>query len=154
MIVVAVDEFAAEPLTGSWRHVARAQMRTLRASGLYFALVFGAGFTLGVIRVLWVVPRLGVSVAELIEAPVMIAVSAIVACWVIRHLGVPPKLSIRVTMGAIALLLMLVAELTLVLWVRGVSIREYFASRDPVSESVYYVSLAVFAVMPLLAGRR
>jgi hypothetical protein len=129
-------------------------MRTLSASGLYFALVFGAGCTLGVIRVLWVVPRLGVRMAELIESPVMLAVSAIAARWVIRRLGVPPTFSIRVIMGAIALLLMLVAELTLVLWVRGVSIREYTASRDPVSESVYYVSLAVFAVMPLLAGRR
>jgi hypothetical protein len=92
--------------------------------------------------------------AELSEAPVMIAVSAIAARWVIRRLGVPSTRSIRVTMGAIALLFMLFAELTLVLWVRGVSIREYLASRDPVSEAVYYVSLAVFAVMPLLAGGR
>ena len=129
-------------------------MRTLRASSLYFALVFGAGFTLGVIRILWVVPSLGVRMAELIEAPVVIAVSAIAARWVIRRLGVPSTRSIRVTMGAIALLFMLFAELTLVLWVRGVSIHEYLASRDPVSEAVYYVSLAVFAVMPLLAGGR
>lgn len=129
-------------------------MRTLRASSLYFALVLGAGFTFGVIRMLWVVPRLGVRMAELIEAPVMIAVSAIAARWVIRRLDVPPKLSGRVTMGAVALLFMLVAEVTLVLWVRGVSIREYIASRDPLSESVYYVSLALFAAMPLLASRR
>ncbi len=75
-------------------------MRTLKVSSLYFALVFGAGFTLGVIRILWLVPRLGVRMAESIEAPVMIAVSVIAVRWVIRRLGVPPKLSIRVTMGA------------------------------------------------------
>ena len=57
-------------------------------------------------------------------------------------------------MGFIALGLLLVAELTLVLWLQGMSIREYFASRDPVAGTVYYVMLAVFAVMPLLFARR
>jgi len=53
-------------------------------------------------------------------------------------------------MGCIALALLLVAEFGLVLWLRGLSIREYLATRDPVSGTVYYVMLAVFAVMPLL----
>jgi type IV secretory pathway TrbD component len=53
-------------------------------------------------------------------------------------------------MGGIALVLMLVAEFGLVLWLRGMSIREYFASRDPVAGTVYYVMLGVFGVMPLL----
>jgi hypothetical protein len=33
---------------------------------------------------------------------------------------------------------------------RRLTIREYFASRDRVAGTVYYVMLAVFAVMPLL----
>jgi hypothetical protein len=48
------------------------------------------------------------------------------------------------------LLLLLVAEFGFMLRLRGLTIREYFASRDPVSGTVYYVMLAVFAVMPLL----
>jgi hypothetical protein len=36
-------------------------------------------------------------------------------------------------MGFVAAGLLLVAEFTLVLWLRGMSIREYFASRDPVA---------------------
>ena len=40
---------------------------TFKAGVLYFALVFAAGFALGTIRTLWVMPRLGVSTAELIE---------------------------------------------------------------------------------------
>jgi type IV secretory pathway TrbD component len=56
--------------------------------------------------------------------------------------------------GFIALLLLLVAEFGLVLWLRGLTLREYFASRDPVSVTVYYVMLAVFAAMPLLVARR
>ncbi len=56
----------------------------------------------------------------------------------------------RLGMGGIALVLMLVAEFGFVLWLRGMLIREYFASRDPVAGMVYYVMLGVFAVMPLL----
>lgn len=49
---------------------------------------------------------------------------------------------------------MLVVEFGLVLWVRGLSIRQYFATRDRVSGTVYHVMLAVFAVLPLFAARR
>jgi hypothetical protein len=38
----------------------------VKAACLYFGLVFAAGFALGVIRVLLLVPRLGVRTAELI----------------------------------------------------------------------------------------
>ena len=49
----------------------------LKAATVYFALVFGAGFVLGPIRILLVVPRLGGRIAELIEFPVMLLVFAI-----------------------------------------------------------------------------
>lgn len=54
----------------------------------------------------------------------------------------------------IALVLMLVGEFGFVLWVRGISIKNYFATRDPVSGTVYYGMLLVFAVMPLLVATR
>jgi type IV secretory pathway TrbD component len=57
-------------------------------------------------------------------------------------------------MGSIALGVTLVAEFTLVLWLRGLSIRQYFASRDPIAGTVYYITLGAFAVMPLLLERR
>jgi len=57
-------------------------------------------------------------------------------------------------MGGIALVFLLVAEFGLVLWLRGLSIREYLATRDPVSGTVYYMMLGVFAIMPLLLARR
>ena len=49
-------------------------MHILKAGVLYFALVFGTGFMLGPILILWVVPRFGARIAELMEAPIMIII--------------------------------------------------------------------------------
>jgi hypothetical protein len=129
-------------------------MRALRAGALYFALVFGAGFALGTFRVLVVVPRLGARAAELIEAPLMLAFTFLAARWTVKRLAVPPQWTRRLEMGAVALGLLLAAEFTLVLGLRGLSLREYFATLDPVSGTVYYSLLGVFALMPVLVHRR
>lgn len=52
---------------------------TLKAGVLYFIVVFAAGLVLGTIRTLWVVPRLGVRTAELMEAPIMFGISILAA---------------------------------------------------------------------------
>ena len=129
-------------------------MQILKAGVLYFALVFGAGFVLGPIRILWLVPRLGTRMAELMETPIMFVVILVAARWIVRRLAVPSTPTSRLGMGCVAFCLMLVAEFALVLWLRGLSISEYLASRDPVSGTVYYVMLGVFAIMPLLVSRR
>jgi type IV secretory pathway TrbD component len=72
----------------------------------------------------------------------------------VLRLAVPSTPSARLGMGCIALALLLVAEFGLVLWLRGQTIREYFASRDPVAGTVYYLMLWMFAIMPLLVARR
>ena len=125
-------------------------MTILKAGVLYFALVFGAGFVLGTIRTLWVVPRVGTRKAELMETPIMLVVTILAARWMIQRLAVPASASARLGMGCIALLLLLVAEFGFMLRLRRLTIREYFASRDRVAGTVYYVMLAVFAAMPLL----
>ena len=128
-------------------------MQMLEAGTVYFALVFAVGFVLGAIRTLWVVPRVGTRKAELTEMPVMLAVTILAARWTVLRLAVPPVLSARIGMGCIALVLMLVAEFGFVLWIRGLSTKEYFSTRDPVSGSAYYAMLVVFAVMPMLVSK-
>ncbi len=120
---------------------------------VYFALVFAAGFALGVIRVLLVVPRVGVMWAELMEAPLMLAVIVIAARWTVRKFHVSPGWRPRIAMGLVALGLLLCAELTLVLGLRGLSLAEYVASREPVSGTVYVVLLLAFAFMPAFVAR-
>jgi len=121
---------------------------------VYFALVFGAGFVLRPIRILWVVPRFGARTAELMEAPVMLVVTIVAARWMVWRLSVASTPSSRLGMGYVAHCLLPVEDFTLVLWPRGLSINQYPASRDPVSGTVYYLMLALFAIMPLLVSRR
>lgn len=125
----------------------------MKAGTLYFVLVFGAGFALGTLRVLLVVPRLGARTAELIEAPFMLAVTFLAARWTVRRLAVPPARVPRLVMGCVALALLLIAEFTLALLIRGMTMRDYFATLDPVSGTVYYALLGVFALMPLWVAR-
>jgi hypothetical protein len=54
-------------------------MQILKAGALYFALVFGAGFVLGPVRILWVVPRIGTRMAELMETPIPFVVVMVAA---------------------------------------------------------------------------
>ena len=128
-------------------------METLKAGALYFALVFGAGFVLGPIRILWLVPRFGTRIAELMETPLMLAVIIVAARWVVRRLALSSTSSKRLGVGIIALGLLLVVEFSLVLWLRGLTFRDYLASRDPVAGTVYIVMLGLFAIMPLLVAR-
>lgn len=126
----------------------------LRLGFLYFVLVFATGFVLGTIRVLWLVPRVGVRAAELMEAPLMIAATVIAARWIVRHYSVPSIVSIRVSIGVVGLLLLLIAEFGIAARLQGQSVAEALLNRDPISGTVYFVSLALFAIMPALIARR
>jgi hypothetical protein len=127
-------------------------MRILRAAVLYFAIVFGVGFVLGTIRTVLVVPRVGVRTAELMELPIMFIVSIFAARLTIRILPAASRAA-RLAVGCNALVLMLAAEFGFVLWLRRLSIRQYLATRDPVSGTAYYVILVIFALMPLWVGK-
>jgi hypothetical protein len=128
-------------------------MASLKAGALYFAVVFGAGFVLGPVRVLWAVPRFGTRLAELMEMPLMLVVIVLAARGIVRRFAVPPAASARLGMGGAALALLLSAELALLSPVRGMSLRGYLAGLDPVSGTAYLGMLGVFALMPLLVAR-
>jgi hypothetical protein len=128
-------------------------MQTLKAGTLYFALVFGAGFVLGIPRVLWIAPNLGARAAELAESPVMLVVIIFAARWVVRRFSLPPTIPDRLGPGIIALTLLLAAEFTVVLKIRHLTLAQYIAGRDPVAGTVYILMLLLFALMPLIVAR-
>ena len=127
---------------------------SVKAGLIYFVTVFGIGFLLGFIRVVWIEPQFGVRLAELLEMPLMLMAVVIAAYWVVKQLAVPPVLWSRLSMGLVALACLLGAEWGLVLGLRGLSMGEYIATRDPIAGTVYYIMLCLFAVMPWLIVRK
>jgi hypothetical protein len=127
-------------------------MKTLRLAGLYFALVFGAGFVFGTLRVSLLVPRLGDRVAELIEAPLMLGAIVLSARWLVQRQRVSPRSWLCAGLGAAALVL--AADVGVGIGLRGLTLRQVFVDRDPVAGSVYYALIVVFALTPWLVARR
>jgi hypothetical protein len=62
--------------------------QVLHAGVTYCALVFAAGFALGMVRVPFLVPRLGERIAELLEAPVMLVVIFFASRHIVRRFGI------------------------------------------------------------------
>lgn len=128
-------------------------MASFKAAVAYFALVLGAGFVLGTIRVPFLVPRLGERYAELLEMPIMFVVIVLAARYVVRRFSLPPSPSVRLLVGFGALAMSVIAELLLAAALQDRSIGQYIASRDPVSGSVYLFVLLLFALMPYILAR-
>ena len=122
----------------------------IRASFLYFALVMGAGFLLGSVRVLFVVPHLGERWAELAEMPIMAMVIFVAAGYILRRYPEVQTRGRALVVGFTALALSVSAELVLAVLLQSQSLAEYLASRDKISGSVYLVMLVAFALMPRL----
>jgi hypothetical protein len=112
--------------------------------------VFGTGFVLGTLRVLFLVPRLGERAAELLEMPLMFAAIYLAARFTVRRFSLAPRAGVRLLVGALALTLLIGAELLLAVGIQDQSVAVYIASRDPVSGTVYLGGLLAFALMPLL----
>jgi hypothetical protein len=127
--------------------------RILAAGASYCALVFGAGFVLGTLRVLFVTPPLSARAAELLEMPLMLAVIVVAARWIVRRFRLPRASRALVGVGLVAFALFIVVELAAALALQGLSPREFLATRDPVSGTAFYAVLVVFALMPLLLRR-
>ena len=120
----------------------------LQVGALYFVLVFTAGFIFGSIRVPFLVPRVGVRAAELIEAPLMLLVILFASRFVVRRFDLTPRAAMKVGLFALALLVAL--ELLLARLLSGLTIREYISSRDSISGSVYLALLVIYAASPWL----
>ena len=124
--------------------------KTIRAALLYFAIVLGTGFVLGMFRVPLFVPRIGERWAELAEMPIMAAVIFFSAGYILRRYPEIRSPRRSLAAGVLALALSVAAELGLAVVLQSQTVAEFIKSRDKVSGSVYIGLLLVFAVMPRL----
>jgi hypothetical protein len=105
-------------------------MQVVKAGVLYFTLMFGSGFVLGTIRTLWVIRRLGTRAAELVEMPIMLVVTIVAARWTVLRMSMtavcPNRDGLHRTNPDAH------RGVGFALWIRGISIRAYLATRDRV----------------------
>ena len=120
------------------------------AALLYFAIVFGAGFLLGPIRVLLLEPTLGPLWAVAIEMPALVAAMVAGARWSPRQAGMKIALPALGSMGAGALALVLVADFSVGRWLRGLSPAEQLRHFSTSEGLVYAAGLVLFAAMPVI----
>ncbi|BFT30179.1 hypothetical protein D210916BOD24_13550 [Alteromonas sp. D210916BOD_24] len=120
----------------------------LKYSLLYFGIVFSFGFVFGAIRVLFVVPYIGETQAEIAEAPIMILVSFLTSRFIVR-LAVGKLTSVKfIVVGVLALFYLLAIELSLVVWLRELTLTAYIESKYSLAGFTYVVSLLLYTLFP------
>lgn len=80
------------------------------AAVAYGLSMLAAGWVLGPVRVLFVAPRLGPTLAVLVEAPVMLACAAMIAASLLKHGWVRPARLERLTFGVLGATVALIGE--------------------------------------------
>jgi len=123
------------------------------AALLYFLAVFGAGFALGPIRVLWLEPRLGVAAATLCEAPFLLFAMIAAAHWIPRIVSISAGTGAMLAMGLGALALQQAADFVVGTALRGISATDQWARLASPEGAIYAVLLVLFALMPAVVNR-
>ena len=127
--------------------------RIARAALTYFAAVYAAGFLLGTLRELLVRPHVGTMGAIALETPLMLAISFLVARWVVRRFALAAG-GTRLRMGSAAFGLLLVAEWAGSFVLRGMTPLAWLAHFTEPAGALSLAVFLAFAAMPLLAGQR
>jgi hypothetical protein len=128
-------------------------MTILRAAALYWAAVFALGFVLGTIRVLWVIPLVGLMPATLIELPLILTGSWLAAGWLVRRFGITSA-GEALVVGALAFAILMVAECALASVLTGQSPAEWLAGLRQPHALLGLAGQVVFALMPWWRVRR
>lgn len=122
-------------------------------TGIYFGLsMFGAGFCLGVFRVLLVVPMIGELPAVLMELPLIM-----MACWRLSKLFIQNVSNGVVAMGVVAFATLLLFEVALSLLVFDKALDEIlqdFASTKGIIGILGQVTASSFPAIQLRMKRK
>lgn len=123
----------------------------LRAGLRYGAEAFALGFLLGTLRIIVLVPALGLLAAVLCEIPVMLLAMAWRAGVIMRHHRLRST-GQRAVMGVAGFALLMTCELGLGLAL-GTTPGEWFAGLATHAGVAGLAAQLVFAILPLLVGR-
>lgn len=132
----------------------RSRTRVGSTAALYFVLVFAVGLVLGPIRVLWLEPVLGQTIAVLCETPFLIAAMFLAARWASRWTKMEGGWLSYLAVGLLALLLQQIADLAVGFGLRGMTLSDQMALFSTPPGWIYLANLALFAAAPLLVRQR
>jgi hypothetical protein len=128
-------------------------MRIIAGAALYFLIVFGTGFLLGPIRVFWLEPRLGETMATLCEAPFLLCAIILAARLIPRVVSLRMNVSSLAAMGAGALVLQQLADFALGTFLRGITPAQQLAHLAIPAGLIYVALLIAFMAMPIVVNR-
>lgn len=132
---------------GVWR-------RLLSAAAIYFVIVFAVGLILGPMRVLWLEPWLGRTLAVLCEAPFLILAMWSGARWAPAWAKLETGWWLRLMTGVAALAMQQVADLAVGFGLRGMTLSDQLAYFATPPGLIYAATLVLFAAMPLIVALR
>jgi hypothetical protein len=122
----------------------------VKAGILYFVVIFAAAFVLGYIRTRLIAPNWGVWAGLAIELPVILALAWVVCRWLVRKLRVPATTPARLTMGVLALALLLVAEALVAVIGLDQSLAQHLTEYQQPKGMIGLAAQLLFAAMPWL----
>ncbi|MCL9999391.1 MAG: hypothetical protein NBV68_08420 [Erythrobacter sp.] len=126
--------------------------RVMRAAASYWAVVFALGFVLGTVRVLWVIPRIGLVPATLLELPLILAASWFAAGWLVRRFALAAG-GEALAAGALAFAILMVAECALAGVLSGQSPAQWVAGLAEPHATLGLAGQVLFALMPWWRAR-
>jgi hypothetical protein len=124
-----------------------------KAGSIYFLVVFAAGFVMGTVRVVAMAPTLGHTGAVILELPVMLTIAWFASRHAIARFGVPAALSARLTMGTLAFVLVMLAEVAVSVFAFQNTLVEHIAAYRTTPALLGLAGQIVFALFPAMQLR-
>jgi ABC-type uncharacterized transport system permease subunit len=116
----------------------------------YALITFAVGFALGTLRVLWLAPKVGHTTAVLLELPLMLCASFLIARWAVARWCVPARPGQRLAMGAAAFAILMFCEALVSITLFGNDLSRHLARYLAPAAWPGLAAQLVFAGMPLL----
>jgi hypothetical protein len=108
---------------------------------------------LGTVRVLWVIPLVGLMPATLLELPIILAASWLAAGWLVRRFGIAGG-GEALAVGALAFAILMAAECALAGVLTGQTPAQWLADLRQPHALLGLAGQVVFALMPWWRVRR
>ena len=128
-------------------------LSSIQAGLLYFLGVFLVAFCLGAVRTIVVAPRVGPTMAVLLETPIILVVSWWISNSCTRHFSVGTATADRALMGVTAFTVLMFAEFILSVVLFHRSPGDYVAAFVSIPGAIGLLAQIVFAFIPWLQSR-